>query len=395
MTRVLATGDWHLGAGTDHRVDALADHEAALEHILDIAILNDVDLLLHAGDIFDKPHPSIRAQHVLKRFVQKLERDGRPMIAILGNASHDQVNSATETAAEIADSPSFRVSRHAEVIRAAGISICTLPSVPVHRLVAQHDTHDRTHVFQHAADLLTRTASDLAASCEYPRVLLGHWSVEGAHLPNGLPVADLHEPVLPLEPLLDLGYDAIVMGHIHNPTPLTDGPAVYTGSPMCLNFGEAHVPHGVWIIDVEEHGYRYEEIPDRRFVTVDVDLTGEIAEHGLDDTDIIAAHLAAHLAEELPLIDTVVRVAYTATEEQHRRVDQAALLGFLHDAGAHRVYGGIKWNRAHTVRARAEHVDETLEPMEAVESWATVNALDEKRRARLADLTRDYIGSAA
>lgn len=443
MTRILAMGDLHLGAGSQHRADALADHEAVLEQILDLAVGRRVDLIVNAGDTFDRPAPPVRAQHVWQRFTRKLEQRGIPMISVLGNAGHDQVNSATETAAELAESSQHRVSRHPEVITEfAGLAVCTLPSVPVHRLVAQTETVDRAEVNMVAAELLIETARGLRSEAAGPALLLGHWSVTGASLPNGLPVDTLPEPVLPAADLAELGFDTIVMGHVHAPTLIADRHGVYTGSPMCLNFGEAHVGHGVWIIDIGnpefiEGAVNAEFVPldGRGFVTVDVDFTedssgeraashtqeegpslayaweggpddqepgmgartpapkglraevsriasGENAETSqdpiglspagpaLDETD----QVAAALAEQFPLDDAIVRIRYTATEEQHRRVDAGALRKLAADAGAHKVFA-IEPTIIRADRARVPGIDRGLDAGEALTAWCEANTV--------------------
>jgi hypothetical protein len=74
----------------------------------------------------------------------------------------------------------------------------------------------------------------------------------------------------------------------------------------------------------------------------------------------------------------VVRVRYTATEEQARRIDQRALRQALLDAGAHRVF--IQPTIVRAERARVEGLDETIDEVEAFRLWlqqASINDLDD------------------
>lgn len=403
MTRLLACADLHIGAGADHRGDHLADQELVLDQIVDVARGGDCDALLLAGDVFHRPKATPAELHVFARFTRRLADAAIPTIALLGNAGHDQLGVDQPSALELFQSPWLRVSRTPELVKAAGdVAVCTLPSVPVSRLVATVGGGDRGEVNELAARLLVEAAAGLRAQVPdgWPCVLVAHWSISGAALPSGLPVADLHEPVLDGDALADLGFDAVVAGHIHRAQPLAGRCAFYCGSPMTHDFGEAGCEHGVWIFDLEELAGGSEDPPefvplaDRRFVTVAVDVAAAAMDAGnssLDETDLVAAAIT----EQLPLDDAVVRVTYAATEEQHRRVDHQALLGFLGEAGVHRVYGGLHWQPVRASRARVEGVDETLDPSEAVSLWVAANDVDAARADGLHRLTRDYLEGIA
>jgi exonuclease SbcD len=396
--KLLATGDLHVGAGSQHREDALADHADTLNQILELARARDVDAILLAGDIFDRPKPTPAELHVFDRFIRALPC---PAVAILGNAGHDQWGVDQPTALELFAGDHLRVSRHPEVILGPGdVAIATLPSVPVSRLVAAHGGGDRAQINEHAAELLLETARGLRDQVPdgWPCVLLGHWAVTGASLPNGLPVADLNEPVLSVDALEALDFNAVVLGHIHVPNEFGID-VLYVGSPLCLNFGEAGFTHGAWIVEVEqgiETATEFVQLDDRRFVTVDVDLIGsdpELVRFGsvLDETDAIAAAIMADGGGGLD--GAIVRVRYRASEAQHRRVDQGAIRKLIADAGG-RCYQIVP-EIIREQRARVEGIDETLSPMRAVEAWAAANDLDQDHRVALHALTAELLDVAA
>lgn len=412
MSRFLCCADLHVGAGRDHRLDSLADQGAILDQIVQATREHDVDGLLIAGDVFHRPKPTPAELHVFARFTAQLERAGIPAIAVHGNAGHDLVNADLESALELFASDWLRVSRTPELVKAAGdVAVVTLPSVPVHRLVAQHNGGDRQEIHDLAVAMLLDTCRDLHAQVPagWPSVLLAHWAISGASLPNGLPVAALAEPVLPVDELERLGFDAIIAGHIHRgqlfaSNPLEpEIPILYCGSPMVLDFGEAGFEHGVWVLDLAmpNLGFTPEFVPlaDRRFVTVNVDLTEGLPKvvngFGLpttiDETDLVAASIS----EQLPFTDAIVRVKYRATEEQHRRVDHQALEKLVADGGAHRLYGGIDWDPVRETRARQEGLDEAVEPLAAVAMWCAANEVDDAPAEALTDLTAGYLESVA
>lgn len=394
MTRLLCTADLHIGAGSDYADDRLQDQEDVLTLIVDLAQAREVDLCLIAGDVFHRPRPTPSELHAFARFVRSMDRIGVPTIAILGNAGHDQDGHGRPAALELFEGPRFRVSRNPErITEFAGVTVCTLPSIPVTRLVALLGGGDRHEINEKTVDYLLKIAADgLRPACDpsKPCLLLGHWSVSCASLPNGLPVADLHEPVLPLREIEAMGFDAVVLGHIHKSQPLSTlapddelMPIFYTGSPMVTNYGEAGFEHGVWQIDLCEGQYPVTEfvpLADRSFVTIDVDFT-----EGDDFSQLLE-----HYGDWSHLQDAVVRVRYRATEADHRRVDQASLKRALLDLGAHRTYQIVP-EIIREQRARADGVDETLAPESALDAWIAANELAEQPAESLRDRTRGYL----
>lgn len=386
--RILAVSDLHCGAGGNHRRDHLADQEAVLEQIVEHA--RGCDLVLIAGDVFHRPKPTPAELHLFGRFVRALDAAGVPAIAVHGNVSHDQVNGDEPTALALFASDGFRVSRHPELFAAAGISVVTLPSVPVHRLIAATDGRDRDEIHEWAAVMLVDIARDLRDQTfdDRPCVLLGHWHTTAALAPNGYAVPDFfHEPILETADLAAIGFDHVVLGHNHRPQTFVGG--FHVGSPMVMDFGEAGFEHGCWIFDTDDPSEpEFVPLADRAFVTVDVDLELECV-NVPDKTDVVAARIA----ERFPLTDAIVRVTYKATEEQHRRVDHPALLRLLDDAGVHRVHGSIRWEPVRETRARVEGIDETLDPAEAVQAWCDANGVDGERAEALHALTREWLGA--
>jgi exonuclease SbcD len=85
--RILHTSDLHVGR-TLGNLSLLEDQAAALDQIADIARDEKVDVVVIAGDIYDRAVPSAEAVALVDRFLVRLVvRDGRTVLAIAGN--HD------------------------------------------------------------------------------------------------------------------------------------------------------------------------------------------------------------------------------------------------------------------------------------------------------------------
>ena len=84
--KLLHISDLHLGKRVNE-VSLLEDQAHILEQIVDLARKHQVDGVLAAGDLYDKPVPPAEAVSLLDRFLTALFQEGIPVFAISGN--HD------------------------------------------------------------------------------------------------------------------------------------------------------------------------------------------------------------------------------------------------------------------------------------------------------------------
>ncbi len=390
MTRILCVADLHLGAspgwgrapyGPESR---LADQERAWLAVCELAVDERVDLLVFAGDAFHRPRPTPSEILAFRAGIDLLSRHGIEVIAVDGN--HDVASPDLPSALSIFDG--LILSRTPAVIAwkpedgpssaPAELSIATLPWTPPARLVADRGGGDRDQIHRDAADILLDIARLLRAQCEpgTPAVLVGHWSVSGASLPAGMLADDLREVVLPLADLEAMGWDAMVFGHLHRPQGLGAGLGCYTGSPAVVDWGEAEVPHGVWVLDLDRLDLDWHEIPDRPFVTLP-----------------LSAHEIETDYDLPPEIDgAVVRVRYTATREEAARISDAALARSLYDAGAWRVF--VQPTILREERARVDGLDDTISAGDALDLWLATQDIPGGLRAQVRDTAQTYLEEA-
>ncbi|MBE3551252.1 MAG: exonuclease SbcCD subunit D [Brockia lithotrophica] len=84
--RILHTADWHLGSTLEGR-DRMEEQAAVLEEIVEIARGEDVDVVLIAGDVYDKYNPPAWAEALLYETLARLAEGGRQVVVLAGN--HD------------------------------------------------------------------------------------------------------------------------------------------------------------------------------------------------------------------------------------------------------------------------------------------------------------------
>jgi len=389
--RFLCVGDQHFDAGSGYGRepgDRLADQEAVWEATLGLAVDHKVDAILHAGDAFHFRRPTPAALLAFQRPLQAFVAEHQiPIVAINGN--HDVEHGERPSALSLFER---ELDLHAQpgIWQVPGlwkhpVTVCTLPWTPgVNRLMAARDGGDRDETHDLGAQLLLKTAADLRAQVDGPAVLLLHWSISGASTPTGILTDEFSEVVIPLEGLEELGFDAIVAGHIHKAQVMTVppteagafvwsasfvspdvAPIFYTGSPAPVDFSEALTPHGAWLLDVGDGPTSIEflSIESRPFITLDYDPERDVF-NGPHNFNI-----------DRPYEGAVVRVRYEADEEQARRVDHARLTSDLYEAGAHKVWQ-IEAKVERVSRARVEGVTQDLSPLAAFDLWLAENSMN-------------------
>ncbi|SIR09849.1 DNA repair exonuclease SbcCD nuclease subunit [Haladaptatus litoreus] len=85
MTRVIHTGDTHIGYRQYHSPERRNDFLSAFDSVVDDAIEDDFDAVIHAGDLFHDRRPGLSDLHGTISVLRKLERAEIPFLAIVGN----------------------------------------------------------------------------------------------------------------------------------------------------------------------------------------------------------------------------------------------------------------------------------------------------------------------
>ncbi|MFB6353240.1 MAG: DNA double-strand break repair protein Mre11 [Halobacteriales archaeon] len=85
MTRVLHTGDTHIGYRQYHSPERRADFLAAFRRVVEDAIEDDVDAVVHAGDLFHDRRPDLPDIHGTIEILRELRDAAIPLFAVVGN----------------------------------------------------------------------------------------------------------------------------------------------------------------------------------------------------------------------------------------------------------------------------------------------------------------------
>ncbi len=254
--RILHTSDWHLGRSF-HGEDLLAAQAAYLDHLIEAIAAEQVDLVVVAGDVYDRALPPVDAVALADDALHRLAASRARVVVTSGN--HDSAR---------------RLGFNARLVDAAGVHLRTDPA-RVAEPVLVDDEHGPVAVYglpylepdvlRHTWDLPNRShqaamghAMGLVRA-DLARRPAGTRSVVVAHafVAGGLPSdseRDISVGGVSLVPVeLFEGIDYVALGHLHGRATLTES-VRYSGSPIAYSFSEAHHLKGSWLVDLDAEG---------------------------------------------------------------------------------------------------------------------------------------------
>jgi len=264
--KVLHTSDWHVGKRLD-RHDRTVEYEAVIDEVVEVADAEDVDLVLHSGDLFDRPSPPVEAMRLALDGLVRLARNGgRPVIVVAGN--HDSPE-LFEILGRFLAPFGVHLVGHIRppgdggiVTVETGAGRAHVACFPFLRAAQTVDFMARVDSWYGTyADRIRRLTESYAdALADRPpdeaRLLVAHFMVGGVKVRTGQPRGerDLHigEAYAATEQAIPRTVDYVAMGHIHAPQPVPGAPvpAEYAGSLLQLDFGEAGEQKRVVVVDV-------------------------------------------------------------------------------------------------------------------------------------------------
>lgn len=408
------TGDWHLGCARS-KLDPetglnsrLLDFYRCARFTIDDSVSRGAQIILHGGDIFQgcRPTPSER-RYAVESFTAAREQ-GVPVLIVRGN--HDSPRSPSEkdaldTLREVSglvivgqpqmldvwrDGSKLRVSEPAsEQQRQFGdttelqIACAPYPNKQLLLKDAEHRKLDAGQLNLLLQEKMLDVLRGLAANRipGIPAVLVCHFSLDTAEAGSQNRLMMLGgDFTLSVHDLAALGFDAVLVAHIHKPQTLHENPWIgYCGSPEACNHGEEGEEKSYCLLDIAGPGdVRVERIPTpfRKFVTLDLST---LDESGLQDPE--------------QLCDAIVRVKLPATAD----VNLVELRRQLEAAGAWEYQ--IETERAETVRRRSAEISAEMALEGALDAYIAqrpeLKPMRESLLSEAQEIERDLVGGAA
>ena len=321
--RILHTSDWHLGRSF-HREGMLGHQAAYVDHLLEVIKQEWVDLVVVAGDVYDRALPPVDAVRLADETFARLAASRAKVVVTSGN--HDSAH---------------RLGFGSRLIDAAGVFIRTdaaTAGVPVlledeHGPVAVYglpyldpdtlrEPWSLSHRSHEAAlgEAMRRVRSDLSGRSRARSVVLAHAFVAGGEPSES--ERDISVGGVSMVPTsLFEGIDYTALGHLHGRHTLTDSTR-YSGSPLAYSFSEAAHRKGSWLVELGPAGLTAAEFVDapvpRRLARIRGDL------HSL----LTDPHLVGHESAWVQATLTDDSRPLQAMEQLRRRFPHTLVLAF-------------------------------------------------------------------
>jgi exonuclease SbcD len=267
--KILHTSDWHVGKRIG-RYDRSDEYRAVIAEVAAIAAAEDVDLVVHSGDLFDRPMPPIEALNIgLAGLVALSDHGRRPVVVIAGN--HDSPGFFEALAPFVREQNIHLVGTIKRPDQGGVLDLTT----PAGRAViscfpflregrAFHVWEPTEEHYKKYADRLRAISeaysryADEVAGTDAVTLLVAHFFVGGAKVhghgaPRGERELHMGEAYTATPEAIPPGPQYVALGHIHAPqaVPGAKVPAEYAGSLLELDFGEAGEQKRVVVVHAE------------------------------------------------------------------------------------------------------------------------------------------------
>ena len=259
--RLLHTADWHLGKVLKG-VDRTPEIAAALADHLRIVREEKIDLVVVAGDLFDRPRVSAEAEAAAFEFFLGLRELGVPALVISGNHDSRPRLEALAPLLELAGAHvrgELRVRGEGGAVRRDWGEAALLPFLSERRAVKAAQLLEADEgSWQHGySETVGRLIANLTGGFGPGRInlLVAHLTLAGANLKLGGGEFSFYVGnSYAVDPAyLPTSATYVALGHIHRQQKVTDAPAAwYSGSLVQLDFGEGEdAERGVLVVELE------------------------------------------------------------------------------------------------------------------------------------------------
>ena len=254
--RVLHTADWHLGR-IFHGVHLTEDQAYVLDRLIEIVLDARPDVVIVAGDVYDRAVPPQDAvsllDDVLSRLIAKV---GVPVVLIAGN--HDSPERLSFGARLLANSNLHvfgpLLPECCPVVIEDDFGPVNIYAIPfaeppvVRERLGEDDIRDHDSALR---QILHKIRAKQPA--DRRSILVAHAAVVGSR------TSDSERPLSiggseTVEPAIFEGFDYVALGHLHQPQSSGEDHIQYSGSILKYSFSEVSHEKSVTIVEMDATG---------------------------------------------------------------------------------------------------------------------------------------------
>ncbi|UZE95354.1 exonuclease SbcCD subunit D [Alkalimarinus alittae] len=265
--KFIHTSDWHIGRQF-HNVSLLEDQRHVLSQIIDYIQSENADVLVIAGDIYDRSIPPAAAVDLLDEVLNQVCNEMNvPVIIISGN--HDSAERLRFGARQLKQAGlhiigDINAITDPVVIKSKSGLLVNFYGIPYHdpeQVRHHYDTPVRNHDEAHSllVDTIKQSiplpspATEANKSENSVNVLLSHCFVDGAEESESeRPLSIGGADRVSYTPMTDFNY--VALGHLHSPQYRGEPYIRYSGSILKYSFSEQHQKKGVTLVELDDNG---------------------------------------------------------------------------------------------------------------------------------------------
>ncbi|MGC8757498.1 MAG: metallophosphoesterase family protein [Caldisericaceae bacterium] len=339
MSRIIHTGDLHLGFPT-YRTEINYDYFKPFSSVVDYAIENRVDLVVIAGDVFDKRDPQTNIQRGFARELHRLTRNNIPVFIITGNhegAPNPERNIHLDVYKEL-EIEGVTIAKKISNYKIANLNIVSLP-YPFKRNLMHLDDYRDKNEYEIAAEMNSKMIEQLDTAYNLrdkslPTIFVAHIPVNEGHIGDEMYGSfDIDLPIS-IEDIDRSEVSYVALGHFHDRQIMSSKryvhPFVYCGSLDRISFGEENSVKGFFDVTIDETTHKanfvfVENTSARAFYTIRIGKDNDFESIDIERAkkSITRIILTNEISDEdslRKLIDEVGKIAYVFAGFEDRRV---------------------------------------------------------------------------
>ncbi len=299
--RLLHLSDVHAGKNLG-RVSRNEDVYYALSQVIDFSKECRPDLILIAGDLFDKANPDNEAKEIIFDFFLKLHSLGIPSVVISGNHdSYDFMKSIGKLLKVINVHVFHKPDLENGVFEFNDLKVACLP-YPSERVITAAGSESKLS-YALAVEKAIKYLYKKVENAKF-KVLLSHLFIAGSKFTRTEREASISQ-YYAIEPSsIPEGFDYVALGHVHRYQRIekVPSPAYYTGSLFQLDFSESGNDKFFNFVELKEDSPPYVE-------AIKLSLKNPLHEVEIDQKDYIKS------IEELKQIQGYLKVRIKVSDK--------------------------------------------------------------------------------
>lgn len=383
--KLVILGDTHFGGGyslgtiNSYRQlnSRLIDFSNTFDHVIDYIKANDVKHFALTGDVFEYRRPQASELSLFSEKLQRLSEIGVHTHIVVGN--HDMIRDQCATTIDVLEKlklPMVHIYKDIDSVTCEDGTgdVINLIFFPFrNRQMLDCSTNDEA-----IGRLSDRLQYEIRGIGKGPKILIGHFMLQGTMLGSAVIEGHAGEISLPTEMFKDL--DGAIMGHVHPHHIVQKTPLVaYVGSMERKDFGDSgHLKYFLTVAtEKNKLVYQFEKLPVRALYDVEIDQSA--AKDGKVATENCITKLK-EFAKTHKTADSIVRITIAVNERSLYELDKDRIRNFLKkDLQIHHCVS-IHTQVVSKRQLRKASITERINPIKSFEDYLTLIENEEVRR---------------